>query len=100
MTKNEIIQWIKTSNHIFTDYNEYDSNSNHYARDIFERDGELWAVEYINGEIIPAIKIFSDGDIVKEIDYWPRKVVETKNGNIICYEYILEGSSNDYGIYI
>jgi hypothetical protein len=55
MTLKEIEGWIHSAKFIVTDYCENDSNGNNYARDIFEKDGKHYAVEYINGKIAPVI---------------------------------------------
>ena len=55
MTLREIEGWIKTAKFVETDYCENDSNGNNYARDIFEKSGKHYAVEYINGKIAPVI---------------------------------------------
>lgn len=85
MTEKDITEWIKTSHHITTDYCEYDSDANHYARDIFEKDGRLWAVEYLNGKIIPELKLSDNGELINEGVYEPREVVKLPEGN--CYYY-------------
>ena len=74
MTKQEYIDWIKSATHITTDYNEYDSNGNHYARDIFEKDGKLYSVEYINGQVMDEVKFDEKGKAVRRGVYTLKEV--------------------------
>ena len=69
MTLKEIEGWIKSTKFVVTDYCEYDLDGNNYARDIFEKDGKHYAVEYINGKIAPVI----DGNR-KETSYQLKEV--------------------------
>lgn len=69
MTKQEYIDWIHSAKHIVTDYNEHDSNGNHYARDIFEKDGKFYSVEYINGEVMDRMIIDAVGRAGRSGDY-------------------------------
>jgi len=69
MTLKQVKKWIKGAKHITTDYCEYDSNGNNYARDVFEKDGKLYAVEYINGEIVPYISRGELGSLAKHTTY-------------------------------
>ena len=55
MTLPEIETWIKSTKFVVTDYCDTDSNGNNYTRDIFEKSGKHYAVEYINGRIAPVI---------------------------------------------
>lgn len=55
MTLREIQGWIKSAKFVVTDYCDTDSNGNNYTRDIFEKNGKHYAVEYINGAIAPVI---------------------------------------------
>ena len=70
MTLQEIEKWIKSAAHVVTDYCENDSNGNNYARDIFEKNGKHYAVEYINGKIAPVI----DGEKLVETSYQLKEV--------------------------
>lgn len=74
MTLREIEGWIKSAKFVVTDFCETDSNGNNYARDVFEKDGKHYAVEYINGKIAPVI----DGKI-KESSYQLKEVKITDN---------------------
>ena len=74
MTKEQYIDCIHSSTHLITDCNEYDSDGNHYARDIFRKDGKFYSVEYSNGELIPLIQKddldvwrFTNDYVLKEI---------------------------------
>lgn len=89
MTKAEIEQWVKSAKHIVTDYNELDSNGNHYARDVFKSEGLYWAIEYINGEMLPARRVYRSGglgkDLIKEHEYKPRQVKQERD---LQYHYV------------
>lgn len=61
MTKEQYMECIHSSTHIITDYDEYDSDGNHYARDIFRKDGKFYIVEYANGEVTPKMEKDSHG---------------------------------------
>lgn len=74
MTLQEIEKWIKSTKFIVTDYCENDSDGNNYARDIFEKEGKHFAVEYINGKVAPVI----DGNR-KETFYQLKEVKVTTN---------------------
>ena len=76
MTKQKYIDWIRSAVHITTDFNEYDSNGNHYARDVFRKDGKLYSVEYINGEVMDDIEFDEKGKIIKRGDYVLKEVKE------------------------
>jgi len=83
MTKVEIAEWVKSAKYIVTDYNEIDSNGNHYARDIFKHEGLYWAIEYVNGDMIPARKVFNPED--KEHQFEPRQVKQERD---LQYHYV------------
>lgn len=74
MTKQEYTNWIHSAKHIVTDYNEYDSNGNHYARDIFEKNGKLYGVEYVNGELMDHIELDDNGKITRRGNYILKEV--------------------------
>ena len=74
MTKQEILKWIKEAKHVITDYCETDSDGNNYTRDIFERDGIYYSIEYINGRITSHIKVDKDGKAVKDGKFSPKKI--------------------------
>lgn len=76
MTKQEYTNWIHSAKHITTDCNEYDSNGNHYARDIFEKDGKFYSVEYINGDLLDNIKIDENGKVIRRGVYELKEVKE------------------------
>lgn len=57
MTETEIKDWIKTVTFVTTDYCETDSDGCNYARDIFQKDGKFFAVEYINGKILDQLRL-------------------------------------------
>jgi 6-phosphogluconolactonase (cycloisomerase 2 family) len=86
MTKQKLEIWIKEANHISTDYDENDSDGNCWAKDIFEKNGEYFAVESINGKPTSHIKVDKDGKAVKDGNFAPKKVSFTrynKNGEQI-----------------
>lgn len=88
MTKVEIVEWVKSAKYIITDYNEINSNGNHYARDIFKSEGLYWALEYINGVMIPARKVLKsdvDKDLPQEHQYQPRQVKQERD---LKYHYV------------
>lgn len=76
MTKKEYIDWIHSATHITTDCNEYDSNGNHYARDIFEKDGKLYSVEYINGQVMDDVAFDEKGRAVNSGVFTLKEVKE------------------------
>lgn len=53
MTKQEIENWAKTAEFILTEYCETDSDGNNWAKDVFKKDNKYYAIEYINGQIVP-----------------------------------------------
>ena len=69
MTKKQYTDWILSAEHLITDYNEYDSDGNHYARDIFRKDGIFYSVEYGNGELIPCMRKDDSGKWIITNDY-------------------------------
>jgi hypothetical protein len=74
MTLQKIKKWIKEAEHITTDRCEDDANGNNYARDIFRKDGKLYIVEYINGEIVPYICRGELGGLSKHTTYSLKEV--------------------------
>ena len=85
MTKQKLETWIKEAKHTITEYCENDSDGNLWARDIFEKNGEYYAVESINGKPISHIKIDEKGKAVKDGNFAPKKINFTR--------YIGEGAS-------
>ncbi len=89
MTKQQYIDWIHSANHVATDYNEYDSNGNHYARDIFENDGKLYSVEYVNGELMDQVELDDQGKAVRRGVYTLKEVKE-ETTETTRYRYVAE----------
>jgi hypothetical protein len=78
MTKTKLKTWMKEAKHISTDYYENDSDGNCWARDIFEKNGEYYAVESINGKPISHIKVDKNGKAIKDGNFAPKKVNFTR----------------------
>ena len=78
MTKQKLDTWMKEANHALTDYCENDSDGNCWARDIFEKNGEYFAVESINGKPISHIRINENGKAVKDGNFAPNRINFTR----------------------
>ena len=88
MTKDELAKWLKESKFVDGD-SEYDENGNCEAWRVYERDGKLYRVEFLNGS--PYEK-WGDKGFIRDI-YEPREVIrETEMVEIVRYREIDEPS--------
>ena len=71
MTKIELDNWIKSAKYVTCAQDYYDDNTNHYVATIYEKNGELFQIEFCNGH--PYEKWGGKGFIRGEYSI-PRKV--------------------------
>ena len=74
MTKTEIMKWIKEAKYVITNCCISTLNGHNYTKDIFEKNGIYYSIEYIDGKVISNIRFNKEGKAVKSGKFTPKKV--------------------------
>ena len=81
MTKNELKQWIAKAKLVDSE-SEFDANGNHEETKIYEWQGELYRLEFQNGQ---AYQKWGENGRIPDA-YEPRKVIrETQMVEVVTY---------------